>query len=155
MRLYSVQHAESKRRDEDPSRPLSEKGWEDIRRVAKYAGKYLHIRVNKIFHSGKLRAEQTAQVLADHLHPAEGVMAAEGLDPLADPKVWKNRLADATEDIMIVGHLPHLGKLAAVLLVGHESKDAVTFKNGGITCLEKDERGQWTIQWMITPDMIP
>ena len=56
MKLYLVQHAESKRKEEDPSRPLSEKGWEDIRKMAKYAEKYLHIQVNQIFHSGKLRA---------------------------------------------------------------------------------------------------
>ena len=56
MKLYLVQHAESKRKEGDPSRPLSEKGREDIRKMAKYAEKYLHIQVKQIFHSGKLRA---------------------------------------------------------------------------------------------------
>ena len=155
MRLYLVQHAESKRKDEDSLRPLSEKGWEDIGKVAKYAEKYLHIQVKQIFHSGKLRAKQTAEVLAGHLRPAKGVMAAQGLEPLADPEVWRNRLAKTTEDIMIVGHLPHLGKLACHLLIGDEGKEVVAFRNGGITCFEKDESGQWAVRWMITPEIIP
>lgn len=155
MRLYLVQHAESKRKEEDPSRPLSERGWKDIRKMAKYAEEYLHIQVNQIVHSGKLRAKQTAEVLAEHLHPAKGVMAAEDLKPLADPKVWKNRLAETTEDIIIVGHLPHLGKLAGYLLSGDESREVVTFRMGGIACLERDESGRWTVRWMIIPEMIP
>lgn len=154
MRLYMVQHAESKRKEEDPSRPLSERGWEDIKKVAKYAEKCLHIQVNRIVHSGKLRAKQTAGVLAKHLRPAKGMMVAEGLEPLADPEVWKNRLAEATEDIMIVGHLPHLGKLAGHLLTADESKEVVKFRMGGIICLERDENGRWTVQWMITPGIV-
>ena len=43
MRLYLVQHADAKLKEEDPSRPLSDKGWGDIRNVAKYAEKYLRI----------------------------------------------------------------------------------------------------------------
>jgi len=70
MKLYLVQHAESKRREEDPSRPLSEKRWSDIRKVAKYAEKHLDIEVSQIIYSGKLRAKQTTEVLAEYLQPA-------------------------------------------------------------------------------------
>lgn len=155
MKLYLVQHADSKRKEEDPSRPLSERGWKNIRKMARYAEKYLRIQVTQIVHSGKLRAKQTAEVLAEHLHPAKEVVAAEDLEPLADPKLWKNCLAETTEDIMIVGHLPHLSKLAGHLLTGDESKEVVAFRMGGIACLQKDEDGRWTVQWIITPERIP
>ena len=155
MKLYLVQHAEPKRKEEDPSRPLSEKGWEDIRKMAKYAEKYLRIQVNQIFHSGKLRAKQTAEILAEHLHPAKVVMTAQGLEPLADPKVWKNRLDKTIENVMMVGHLPHLDKLSSSLLTGSEGKEVVAFRMGGIVCLERDESGRWTVQWAITPEIIP
>ncbi len=155
MKLYLVQHAKSKRKEEDPSRPLSERGWEDIRKMAKYAEEYLHIKVNRIVHSGKLRAKQTAEVLAEHLHPAKGVMAAEGLEPLDEPKPWKSRVAETTENLMIVGHLPHLSKLAGHLFTGDEGKKVLTFRMGGIACLERDESGSWTVQWMITPEIMP
>ena len=155
MKLYLVQHAESKRKDEDLSRSLSDKGRRDIRKMAKYAGKHLHIEVIQIAHSGKLRAKQTAEVLAEYLQPGNGVIAAEDLEPLADPNVWNNRLAETTENIMLVGHLPHLGKLASLLLTLNGSEDVVKFRNGGITCLERDESGRWAVQWVVSPEIIP
>jgi len=155
MRLYLVQHAESKRKEDDPSRPLSEKGEGDIRKVAKFAEKHLQIQVRQIVHSGKLRAKQTAEILAEHINPEKGVKVAEGLEPLSDPKVWESQLAETTEDIMIVGHLPHLSKLASHLLARDEIKDIVTFRMAGISCLERNESDHWTIRWMITPEIIP
>lgn len=155
LRLYLVQHAEAQREEEDPSRPLSQRGLEDIRKVAKYAEEHLHLAVDLIVHSGKLRAKQTAEILAEHLCPPKGVRAAEGLEPLADPKVWEKRLSEAVEDIMLVGHLPHLDKLAGRLLCGDGGKGAVAFKMGCILCLEKDEIGCWSVQWMVTPEILP
>jgi phosphohistidine phosphatase len=155
MRLYLVQHGDAKLKKEDPSRPLSNKGWKDIRNMTEYAQKHLHIQVPQIFHSGKLRAKQTAEVLAEQLHPAKGVSVAEGLEPLADPMIWKNRLTETTEDIMLVGHLPHLEKLTGHLLAGDENKQVVAFRNAGIVCLERGESGGWAIRWTITPEIIP
>jgi len=155
MRLYLVQHAEAKREEEDPSRPLSERGLRDIRRVADYAERHLKIHVNRIVHSGKLRAKQTADVLAEHLNPVNGVVEADGLEPLVDPEVWVKRLAEESEDMMLVGHLPHLSRLTGRLLYGGEGKEAVSFKMGCIVCLERDEGGSWTIQWMVTPEILP
>lgn len=154
MRLYLVQHALSKSKEEDPSRPLSERGWKDIRKMAKHVDQCLHIQVSRIVHSGKLRAQQTAEVLAEHLQPANGVVASEDLDPLTDPKAWKSRLAKITEDTMLVGHLPHFAKLASLLLTGDENKGALAFRNGGIACLERDKNGRWSVQWLITPEII-
>ena len=155
MRLYLVQHAEAKSKEEDPSRPLSKKGREDMRKVAKYAEKHLGIQVTQIFYSGKLRAKQTAEILAKHVHPEKGATVAEDLEPLADPKAWENQLSETSEDTMIVGHLPHLSKLASDLLTGDKSKEVVTLRMASITCLENDKNGRWTVRWMITPEMIP
>jgi len=37
MFLYLVQHAEAKKEEEDPARGLSEKGLQDIKKMAAYA----------------------------------------------------------------------------------------------------------------------
>lgn len=155
MKLYLVQHAESKRKEEDYTRSLSDRGWKDIRKTANYAKEHLRIRVEQIVHSGKLRAKQTAEVLAEHLNPPKGVITDTNLEPLADPKAWKKRLGETTGDIMLVGHLPHLSKLASNLLAGDENKEVIAFRMGGIVCLERDQQRRWTIQWMITPDTTP
>jgi phosphohistidine phosphatase len=150
MRVYLVQHGEAKKEEEDPLRPLSESGREDVQRVAKYA-ENLDIQANKIYHSGKLRAKQTAEILAEKLN-IEQVIEAEKLAPNADPKVWEDRLSGIDEEVILVGHLPHLSKLSGGLLCGDEEKETVAFRMGGIVCLERNGDGHWSVQWMITPE---
>lgn len=155
VRVYLVQHARSTAKDEDPSRPLSDMGWQDIRKMGEYAKEHLGVHVEQIVHSSKLRAKQTAEVLAIYLHPANGAKATGGLEPLADPSLWRTRLAQTKGDVMIVGHLPHLSKLASLLLTGDKERELVAFQTGGIVCLERGENGQWSIQWMISRDLLP
>lgn len=154
MSLYLVQHAQPKKEEEDPHRPLSEKGWSDIQKVSTFASEQLKVKVQKVLHSGKTRAQQTAETLAQHLNPPGGVAKAEGLEPLADPASWVKRLNEAPEDIMLVGHLPHLAKLSSYLLCQDETKRIVDFQMGGIVCLRRDESGLWSIQWSFIPQMI-
>ena len=92
MFLYLVQHADAKREEEDPARPISEKGLEDITRVASYVS-LLNIPVSEIFHSTKLRAKQTA---GSYPKPetCEGMSETDGLSPLDDPDIWAGRLRD-------------------------------------------------------------
>lgn len=153
MRLCLVQHAEAKREEEDPLRPLSEKGLADIRRVAGFLSA-MGIRVSKIFHSGKLRAKQTAEVLAEAVRPVS-VEQAEGLAPLDDPGTWAERFKDEGEDLVLVGHLPHLSRLAGLLLAGDRERKVVGFRQGGVVCLERDEAGCWSIAWALIPEILP
>lgn len=154
MKLYLVQHGEAKRKEEDPSRPLTNKGIKDAEKVAKYISK-LGVKIKKIFHSGKLRAKQTAEIYAKHLKPEEGVSETDGLNPLDEPKIWIEKIKTIDEDIMLTGHLPHLSKLASALITGDENKEIIKFRNAGIICLERDEQGKWIILWAIPPEMIP
>jgi len=150
MLLYLVQHAEAKAEQEDPSRGLSEKGLNDIKKTARHAAR-LSIRVGRIVHSGKKRALQTAQVLAEQLHPDGGVSESDGLAPMDEPAIWVERLSTAGEDIMIVGHLPHLGKFSALLVCGDENKKAVNFIMAGIVCISRDNDRSWAIDWVLNP----
>jgi phosphohistidine phosphatase len=154
MNLYLVQHAESKPKEEDPQRSLSDKGRTDAEKVAAFVAEHTILKVDRILHSGKTRAQQTAEVLARYLNPPEEVSAAEGLEPLANPSTWANRLAGEKEDLMLIGHLPHLDKLAAKLICGDETRSAVMFQNAGIVCLMKDSSSVWSLYWMITPQML-
>jgi len=154
MNLYLVQHAESKPKEEDPQRSLSDQGRTDVEKVGAFVAEHTTLKVGRIIHSGKTRAQQTAEVLARYLNPPEGVSVAEGLEPLADPSIWANRLAEEKEDLMLVGHLPHLDKLTAKLVCGDTSKSVVAFQNSGVVCLAKDDSGHWSVYWMVTPQML-
>jgi phosphohistidine phosphatase len=153
MFLYLVQHGEAKREEEDPSRPLSDKGVEDVKGVASNVSR-LNLEVKEVFHSGKARAKQTAELLTGNMRIAKGVSQTDGLAPLDDPGVWAERLKGKRESLMLVGHLPHLGKLSSLLLIGDKEKNIIAFKMGGIVCLKRDEVGMWSLQWMITPESL-
>lgn len=152
MRLYLVHHAEAKKEDEDPARPLAEKGWQDARKVARYVAERVNLQLDRIFHSGMLRAQQTASVWTEHVRNME-LIQADGLDPLADPEVWAKRLAAETGAFMLVGHFPHLARLAARLLCGHDGEMLAPL-SGGVACLERNPAGHWTLRWILTPEVI-
>jgi len=153
MFVYLVQHAESKSEQEDPARSLTDKGMHDVRKVASFASQ-CNLKIHMIFHSSKLRAKQTAEVLSEHLDPAKSVSEVDGLAPLDDPAIWAQRLKDIPEDVILVGHLPHLDKLASLLLCGDKDKNIISFKMAGIVCLERTDMESYALQWMVTPEVV-
>jgi phosphohistidine phosphatase len=153
MILYLVQHGEAKKEEEDPARDLTVKGYLDVESVSHHL-KRLNVQVNRVLHSGKTRARSTAKILAEHLQPPAGVSEAPGLSPMDDPEIWGDRIAAMDEDIMLVGHLPHLGRLAALLMSGDQERSVVNFQMGGAVRLRRMAAGQWAVDWMIVPEVI-
>lgn len=153
MLIYLVQHAEANKEEDDPRRDLTQKGRLDIEAVS-HLLKRLRVEVRQIFHSGKTRAQSTAEVLADHLRPPEGTSEAPGLAPLDDPEIWADRIAQLEEDIILVGHLPHLARLAAVLMTGEKEKKVINFQMGGAVRLRRMAAAQWAVDWMVVPEII-
>jgi phosphohistidine phosphatase len=150
MDLYLVQHAEAKKEDEDPARPLSDKGVADITRVAQAVLPLLH-GIETVFHSSKLRARQTAEILARHVEPAGGIRESDGLAPLDDPALWAERLIGMDRPVILVGHMPHLEKLSLALLTAEKDRAMATFTMGDMLCLRRDDEGTWTVGWRVTP----
>jgi phosphohistidine phosphatase len=77
----------------------------------------------------------------------------EGLNPNDDIRPWVERISAEAEDLMIVGHLPFLEKLASFLVFGNERTKAVLFRYSAIICLEKKEAGRWAVDWVLKPEM--
>jgi phosphohistidine phosphatase SixA len=67
MDLYLMQHGQARTETEDPERPLTDAGRAAVQRVAKRA-RAAGVRISGCLHSGKLRAEQTAQLLVTEVH---------------------------------------------------------------------------------------
>jgi phosphohistidine phosphatase len=152
MKLCIVQHAEAKPAEVDPGRGLTPRGVADARKMATHLHK-IHLEIKHIYHSGKARAHETAAILAEQLKPVKGVTKAEGLGPQDDVEIWIERLKLLDEDVMLVGHLPHLRKLAALLLCGDPEKPVVHFRAGGVVCLSRGE-DTWSLEWAITPETV-
>ncbi|MGD0971855.1 MAG: phosphohistidine phosphatase SixA [Desulfobaccales bacterium] len=153
MLLYLVQHAEARSEEEDAARDLTENGRMDIESVAHHL-KRLNVQVRQIFHSGKTRAQSTARVLARHLQPPAGISEAQGLAPLDDPEIWADRIDKLDEDTLLVGHLPQLTNLAALLITGKKENRVINFQMGGVVRLRRMESGHWAVDWMVVPETI-
>jgi phosphohistidine phosphatase len=108
------------------------------------------VAVAEIRHSAKLRAKQTADILAAHLGPSRGVRGVDYLAPTADPGIARDAVESAVEPLMLVGHLPHLARLASLLVVGDPDREVVRFQAGAMARLERGERG-WALSWILTP----
>ena len=153
MKLYLAQHAKAASKDIDPQRSLTEEGLRDIQKIAAFIYP-LNLSVDYLWHSGKKRAQQTAVFLAEVLTINTEHAAHDGLAPNDDVKAIENQIMSLKQDVMIVGHLPFLSKLASLLLTGCESPDTVSFQNAGIVCLHCPDDGQWQFDWMIIPQLL-
>ena len=151
MRVYLAQHGLAEDETVDALRPLSAQGREDVARVAGFLSLFEKPRPILVVHSGKLRAEQTAAMFAEGWGsiPVERV---SDLDPNGDPSVWSEHLTSMDSDIMLVGHLPYLQRLAGLLLSCDVQREVVHFRNGGVVCLEKTDQG-WSICWQVNPTL--
>jgi hypothetical protein len=94
------------------------------------------------------------ELLARAISARDRVVQREGLGPKDQVATTKQALERTGGDVMIVGHLPFLGKLAALLVTGSEANEIVEFQYGGVVCIERRHEGKWKIAWMITPALL-
>jgi phosphohistidine phosphatase len=153
MKLFLVQHAQAVSGDVDPDRPLTADGRRDIKKITEFI-KPLSLTVDSLLHSGKTRARQTAELLAEVVTVQNEMVAHKGLSPKDDVQLIKDGIVSVGRDLMIVGHLPFMAKLASLLLTGSESSETVSFKQGCIVCLSGENGNRWQIDWMITPEIL-
>jgi phosphohistidine phosphatase len=152
MALYLVQHGKSLPKDIDPEQGLSEEGVAEVERIAQAAKGY-NVQVRQIRHSTKERARQTAAVFQAALMPQEPMQVMEGLGPMDDVKAIAGRMLDKP-NLMLVGHLPFMERLASYLITGATEKKVFKFQNGGIVCLDREpESGDWFVKWALMPNI--
>lgn len=154
MRLYLVRHGKAVREQENPAQPLSEKGRRDVQRMASFLARS-GLKAARVIHSGKARARDTALLLAEVVGPGRVVEEAErGLAPGDSTDALADDAAGWNEDVMVVGHMPHLGRAVARLLTGTEDGAEVVFRPGAVACLERDEDGAWSLAWLVAPELL-
>jgi phosphohistidine phosphatase len=153
MKLFLVQHGEAHAKSVDPDRPLTDRGIEDVDRLAGFLEK-AGVRIERVIHSGKLRALQTATRLADMIAPGVEPEASGLLNPSDNPKAFDWQSESWDRDTLIVGHLPFMARLVSHLVTGDEDRSVVAYLPGSIVCLEPDENARWSISWMIRPELL-
>ncbi|HEY9080317.1 phosphohistidine phosphatase SixA [Magnetovibrio sp.] len=157
MKLYLVQHAEALPKETDSKRPLSEKGRNDAAKIAAFL-LIADVRVDEVVHSGKARAEQTANILSKDVWSGQAAVEIEGLGPNDSTDHLMHSAEISGGDLMVVGHMPFMAKMAARCLTGSENGMAVAFEPGTVVCLERiddsETSGGWALNWMQRPSML-
>jgi phosphohistidine phosphatase len=139
--LFLVHHADAVPPDVDHLRPLSSAGLAQAARVAD-ALAARGAKPAAVWHSGKLRARQTAEACWRVLNPLATFAAVRGLRPEDDPQVLAGALGAEIADVLAAGHMPHLPRLL-FLLTGRGD-----FPQHGAVAVEKTEKG-WVERWRI------
>ncbi|MBS1817456.1 MAG: histidine phosphatase family protein [Acidobacteria bacterium] len=144
MRVFLVHHGEAVGPEIDIRRPLSERGREAVERLAAEAAAR-GVRPAVVWHSGKLRAKQTAEAFWRACNALAEFSASRDLQPDDSPQWMRDRLRFEPRDILIAGHFPHLPGLLALLL-GPQVDG--TFPRHGLVVLRTDDEGDtWSEEW--------
>ena len=152
MKHILMQHGDAVSADIDPQRPLSDSGRRDVLRLSDILAR-AQASPTRIMHSGKTRARQTAELIGAAASPSAVIEVAEGLGPNDSVEPWAIKVATWVEPAAIVGHMPFVGRLTALLVVGSANADLVEFVPGSVLCVEQDSDGRWKIAWMLRPDV--
>ncbi len=150
MRLYLIRHGISLHEEKEPEKSLSQEGKEQTQKIAEFL-KTKSVKVDAIWHSPKLRAIQTAQIISKSISCPE-IQERNDLNPLDSVEKFPEEIQSLNKDLMIVGHLPFLQKLASLFLSGAETNQFISYKNSGAVCLEYTDT--WKIAWMVTPELM-
>lgn len=153
MNLYLVRHGEAKPESEDPRRPLSQGGRDEVARASRAAVEK-GMKAARILHSDKLRTRESAEILAGMVHPSEGICEIKGLAPQDDPLIAKEEVEEEEEgSLILVGHLPHLERFFDLLVSGGTGSQAIRFQTGTIVCLNQSQ-GRWKFMWVLDPGSV-
>jgi phosphohistidine phosphatase len=153
MKLYLVQHGEACAKEVNPERPLTDQGQAAIDRLAAFL-KQAGIRIDRVIHSEKLRAIQTAERLAAAIAPGVELETSGIINPNDSPKAFDWQSDSWDRATLVVGHLPFMAKLVSHLVIEDENRFITAYQPGSIVCLELNSNAHWQINWMLRPELL-
>ncbi len=131
MKLYLMRHGEAEGVYGGDEPALTARGKAEVNRIGE-ALSSMDIQLDHIYQSGKLRARQTAEMIKSKLGGDILISKKEGLKPNDPVSAFVGNLKDIKENILIVGHLPFIAKLASYLLAETESDHMIAFRTSSV-----------------------
>lgn len=153
MRLYLVQHGDALPRDVDRDRPLSDRGRDDIQRLTEWLSGN-SVRITQILHSGKTRAEETAEILRRLIGTGGKICAGRGLGPNDSPEAFLRRMRHSENDTLVAGHMPFVARTVSQALTGAPDRQLVQFLPGSIAGIERSDDASWRLFLFVRPEFI-
>ena len=150
MELILWRHAEAHIGEPDDGRLLTSKGIKQANRMAQWLDRHLPTRC-KILVSPASRTVHTAQALKRKFNIHPGLAQEATVDSLLAAANWPN----SREPVVLVGHQPALGQLAALLIAGVEQN--WTIRKGNVWWIASRERDNGTetyLRAITAPDLM-
>lgn len=133
MDLLLWRHAEAEDGEDDLKRRLTERGEKQARTMAAWIREH-QPKEMRIIVSPAMRTQQTAEALKVPFETLRRI----GPDACVSELVAASGWPQATGAVLIIGHQPALGRMASLLLAGHESD--WTIKKGALWWLSNRVR---------------
>lgn len=153
MELYLIRHAHAVDEEENPERPLSERGRKQVRTLATFLGATRALHPAEFWHSSLLRSRETAELLARGLGLRAPLKEVPGLEPMDEPAGVIRRLKGLNAPLAIVGHEPHLGVLASRLVGGAEDSAMFVVRKCAVLAFE-GAGARWQLRWHLSPELL-
>ena len=146
MELILWRHAEAEDGPPDLKRRLTPKGEKQAEKMAGFLRARLP-KETRILVSPALRTQQTAQALTKHFE------TVQDLGPGAEPQTVLKATGwpDGKGSVLVVGHQPYLGEIAALLLADLDQSFGI--KKGAVWWLERRDH-QTGLRLVIAPDFL-
>jgi len=137
----------------DFDRPLAPEGQERMKSAARTIAA-LGLEIDVIVTSPRLRAKQTAAIVAKRMKAENRVVEDARLADEFGPRELAAILADHPEagQIMLVGHEPGLSRTVGAVIGGA----SVDFKTGSLACVNLPNRASLTgdLLWLVPPKIL-
>lgn len=150
MHVIMVRHGRAKSSNEHPERPLTAEGEASIEKLGNLLNEK-SLGIQKIWHSGILRAKQTAEILSKKIHYSGDLIEMITLSPESNPNTMHIALNAEMENVLIVSHLPFLEYLYNLMITGNMEGNLIHFSPGSATKLVKINN-QWNQEWFLKPE---
>lgn len=160
-KLYLMRHGPAAERGteypDDSKRPLTPDGKRKMQEISKGL-KRLGVTLDWIVTSPLVRAAETAQIVGGSLDLGAPLDASETLSPGGPPEALISYLAKhgSRRRVLLVGHEPDLGMLAA-RLIGAGRHANLAFKKGGCCLIRFDEfppKSPGELAWWLSPRVL-
>jgi phosphohistidine phosphatase len=147
--IYLMRHADAVSDEVDPVRPLSQRGRDQVARVCAVLGRDPGFNPARILHSSLERSRETAGLLAQGLKLQAPLVPTKGIEPEDDPGRIAAVLESGKGDVAVVGHEPHLGVLASLMVHGPDRPGVFyPFPKAGVLALSREGK-RWRAEWLV------
>lgn len=147
MDLILWRHADAENGYPDQARKLTAKGEKQAQRMAAWLKPRLP-HPTRILVSPARRAQQTARALSEDFETLPEMDVGAGAGALLTAAGWPQ----AEGAVLVVGHQPTLGEVAAFLLAGNPVEWSV--KKSGVWWLSVDEDEQVVLRAVMSPEFL-